>query len=489
MSILDIKWSVFLIGAVIMYVLLPGRVRNTALFAASLFFLTYSDIRSLPPMLVIILITYAAGRVLAGDRASYRRTVLITGVAFIISVLALGRIMSWYGCLGLSFYSLEAIGYLCDCYHGRVKPEKNIMDLGLFLSFFCNLISGPIERADGLLAQIKNNKKRNRRELLTATGLRNGLILILWGAFLKLVIAGRLHIITETIWSDLYSQDTTALASAAISYSMEIYSDFLGYSMIAIGSAACLGYSLTDNFRAPYLAESVRGFWECWHISLSRWLRDYIYIPLGGNRKGRLRRFVNVMATFAVSGLWHGFGPQFMVWGLMHGAAVSAHGFTHSFHRKGASAEISSGGSVSLSADRGAVAGRTFGERFFMMAGTFCFVTFAWIFFRAPSLEQALVFIYRMFTQWDPWNTVFPDANMITWGLDHGEWVILAPALFLMCVFDVIAKRRKKRIDEWLSEQIMPFRVLFCLFLLIYTLVFGIYGPGFSSADFIYSQF
>ena len=223
--------------------------------------------------------------------------------------------LNWAIPVGISFFTFQAVGYLFDVYYQRIKAEKSIVDYTLFVCFFPQIFSGPISKANELLPQIKEEHKFNYQQGV------QGLKFLLWGMFLKLVLADRLGLYVDKVAAsyEMYSGGTCVLS--AIFYSLQIYGDFAGYSLMAIGVAKTLGFNLINNFNRPYFSVSITDFWRRWHISLSRWLKDYVYIPLGGSRCSKLRNYWNIFVTFLVSGIWHGANWTFIVWGLIHGFA------------------------------------------------------------------------------------------------------------------------------------------------------------------------
>ena len=236
----------------------------------------------------------------------------------IYEVLALYGLMplpglNWAIPVGISFYSFQAIGYLFDVYYKKLKREQSILNYLLFVGFFPQVVSGPISKGAELIPQIKN-----LRSFDFIMGVR-GLQYLLWGMFLKVVVADRLGIYVDTVFNNYFYYSGTTCFIASIFYSCQIYTDFAGYSLIAIGIAKLLGFDLINNFRQPYFSVSITEFWRRWHISLSRWLKDYVYIPLGGSRCGKLICYRNILITFLVSGIWHGANWTFIVWGLGHG--------------------------------------------------------------------------------------------------------------------------------------------------------------------------
>lgn len=217
--------------------------------------------------------------------------------------------------VGISFYTFQALSYTIDIYRGEIKAEKNILRYALFVSFFPQLVAGPIERSKNLLSQLENvqNQKCNFNKI------RDGLCLILYVFFLKIVIADRIAVLDDNVFGNYTECGFVELSVAAVLFAIQILCDFNGYTIIAQGSATMLGIRLMDNFRQPYLATSIHDFWRRWHISLTSWFTDYLYIPLGGNRKGILRKMINTMIIFLISGLWHGASWHYVIWGGIHG--------------------------------------------------------------------------------------------------------------------------------------------------------------------------
>lgn len=276
--------------------------------------------------------------------------------------------LNWAIPVGISFFSFQAVGYMLDVYHGRVKAERSIVDYILFVSFFPQVFSGPISKADELLPQIKKERRFDYQQGV------QGLKFLLWGMFLKLVLADRLGLYVDKVVADygMYGGGTCMLS--AVFYSLQIYGDFAGYSLMAIGVAKTLGFDLINNFNRPYFASSITGFWKRWHISLTRWLTQQVYIPMGGSRCSKLRNYWNIFVTFIVSGIWHGANWTFIVWGVIHG-------FTQIIEKAiGLNKKESKGFVKAL-----------------RIVVTFVIVTIAWIFFRMPSLGDAVRFIGHAF--------------------------------------------------------------------------------------------
>lgn len=278
--------------------------------------------------------------------------------------------LNWAMPLGLSFFTLQAIGYVIDVYYRRIKAEKNWWNYCLFICFFPQIVSGPISKAADLLPQINSSRIFNYNQSV------QGLKWILWGLFLKVVVADRLGIVADSIFNNYQYYSGLFCLIGSILYSFQIYGDFAGYSFMAVGIGYLMGFSLINNFNCPYFAQSITEFWHRWHISLSIWLRDYIYIPLGGSRCGKLRNYFNIIITFLVSGIWHGANWTFILWGGIHGLFQVVEKYL------GINKSSSTSSFIKLS----------------RICATFLIVNFAWIFFRMPEINDAFLFIKKIFT-------------------------------------------------------------------------------------------
>ena len=348
-----------------------------------------------------------------------------------------------------------------DVYRGRLPAERSFVKCALFLSFFPYLLSGPIGRAEQLLPQF-NETHRFRYD-----DLREGLLRFLWGAFQKLVLADRLAAVVDTVFAAPDQFGAVQVIAAACAFSIQIYCDFSAYSDMALGSAKAMGFTLMENFRTPYFSRSIAEFWRRWHISLSTWFRDYLYIPLGGNRKGRARKYLNLLAVFAVSGLWHGAAVSFLVWGLLNGIYQVVGGLT-------APARTRVRAVLHLGEDSKITA-------LWQMFCVFVLATLAWVFFKAGSVSAALAVLRGMVTGplWVP-----PLSGM---GMDR--WEFLAAGAGFLLLFAVDAARQKTDVARRVLEA--PRWVRWCVYLglLVIVVVFGSYGSGYDAQSFIYGQF
>ena len=372
--------------------------------------------------------------------------------------------------VGISFYTFQALGYMIDVYRGDVKVEKNIFRYALFVSFFPQLVAGPIERSKNLLSQMNSIEKL---KLWNARRVTSGAIIMVWGFFMKMVIADRVSILVDTVFNNYRMYGSAELIVAALGFTMQIYCDFASYSMIAVGAAKILGFNLMENFRAPYFAVSIRDFWARWHISLSTWFRDYLYIPLGGNRKGTIKKYRNIMIVFLVSGLWHGASWSFVVWGGLHGLFQ----VIGDIIRPGKDKLIKK---LNIKTD-------CFSWRLLQSFLTFCMVSFAWIFFRADTISDALTFIKRIVVRPTYWQ--FFNGGLLELGINGIEINVLLVSILILFAVDMIRERRDMMLDRFLVLQNMWFEWAFIIFIILMIITFGEYGPTFDAKQFIYFQF
>lgn len=368
--------------------------------------------------------------------------------------------------VGISFYTFQALGYTVDVYRGEVKHEKNILRYALFVSFFPQLVAGPIERSKNLLHQLREHHRFDYDRMVS------GILLMLWGFFQKLVIADRAAILVDTVYNQAYSFFGFHFAVATILFAVQIYCDFASYTTIARGAARVMGFELMDNFNVPYFSRSIAEFWRRWHISLSGWFRDYLYIPLGGNRRGTLRKYFNLMVVFLASGLWHGANWSFIFWGALHGTY-----------------QIIGAATANLRALTASLIGVDREKPYYpalQCAITFALVTFAWIFFRAADISTAIFIIRKIFLDFRA-ELLF-GGGLTSMGLGAGDLVVLFAAIALLAIADSIKYRGISANAQICRMHIIP-RFAVILTLLFSTLVFGIYGAGYSATQFIYFQF
>ena len=368
--------------------------------------------------------------------------------------------------VGISFFTFQALSYTMDVYRDETKAEKNFLRYALYVSFFPQLVAGPIERSKTLLKQLSET---SRFEFNKA---RDGLLLMLWGYFLKIVIADRIGVVVDTVYSECQLYNGWYLIVATILFAFQIYCDFAGYSTIAIGAAEILGIKLMENFDAPYTAQTVSEFWRRWHISLTSWFRDYLYIPLGGNRKGRFRRGVNILTVFLVSGLWHGAGLHYVAWGGINGIfqiiGDSMIPFKHKIIR------ILKLNPMSL------------GFKLYKAIVTFVLIDLSWVYFRAESFSKANAIVKSVFTANNPW--ILFDGSLYNLGLNEKNFHVMLGGILLLIISDLL-KRKGICIREIIAEQDYIFRWVFISTVVIMLLIFGIWGSNYAASGFIYFQF
>ncbi|MCM1056574.1 MAG: MBOAT family protein [Firmicutes bacterium] len=490
----SIDFLIFFPIVTLIYFVIPRKARYIWLLVTSYFFYMCWDAKYALLLLASTAVTWLCGRlVYAARRPALKKLSLAACLCVNLGILFFFKYFDFFvencnrvlGALhlqimeksfdvvlpvGISFYIFQALGYTIDVYRGKVEPEKNILRYALFVSFFPQLVAGPIERSESLLGQMRDLEKK---KLWNYDNVAGGLTLMAWGLFVKMVIADRVALLVDNVFGSYYLHGTVVLAAAAVGFALQIYCDFMGYSTIAIGAARVMGFKLMENFETPYFSRSVSEFWKRWHISLSTWFRDYVYIPLGGNRCSKIRKYFNVMVTMTVSGLWHGANWTYMAWGMLHGAYQVIGDMTSRWRTR-----LYDG----LHTKK-----ESFSFHLAQVVSTFILTDIAWIFFRAPSLSHALRFCRRLVTRWDPWNLF--NGKIYTLGLDRPEINILIVSLTVLFLVDLVRYKKKKDITVFLQEQCVWFRWGVIIALIAATLVFGIYGIEFESSRFIYFQF
>ena len=520
------RFLIFFPIVFIVYYLLPagGRLRKYWLLAASYFFYMSWNAAYAVLILISTVVTYACGRLLdpsgkkdahseaasgastaaPSDAASgetpaspsdaSRRKLIVAG-SLIINLGILGYfkyfnfftsgingVISLFGSnaripaldillpVGISFYTFQAIGYTIDVYRGETEAERDFFKYALFVSFFPQLVAGPIERSKNLIRQLT---LENRFDFVQA---RDGFLLMLWGYFLKVVLADRLAIFVDTVYDAPETYQGWYIVVATVMFGFQIYCDFYWYSTIAIGAAQILGIRLMDNFDAPYLADSVAGFWRRWHISLTSWFKDYLYIPLGGNRHGKVRKYINIMIVFLVSGLWHGASMAFVIWGGINGLYQVIGAFLSPL-RKNVPKAV-------------------------RVITTFILVDFAWLFFRAGDMSKAALVLKNMFAaSVTPAASdmtemahsagglrIFTDGSIFECGLNPANFVCLIVCLLILLISD-ICRERGIRIRQAICNLRWWFRLPAIVIIICAILVFGIWGSAYDAAGFIYFQF
>ncbi|MCR4740280.1 MAG: MBOAT family protein [Lachnospiraceae bacterium] len=356
--------------------------------------------------------------------------------------------------VGISFYTFQTLSYAIDVYKGDSKTEHNLFQYAAFILFFPQLVAGPIERAEHLLPQIKKEHVYDHDVIVY------GLKLMMWGFFKKVVIADNLGVIVDTVYDNLHEYSGFVLVIAAILFSIQIYCDFSGYSDIARGTAGLFGIDLMLNFRSPYFSSSVTEFWERWHISLSQWIRDYIYIPMGGNRKGKLRKRVNLFVSFLVSGIWHGANITFIFWGILHGSLRVLEDITGWRKKAGSNKWL----------------------KVLSVCVTFILVSILWIFFRADTIGDALYVL----TNWQ--NGILGGESYLIRGFTDANVGRINPfvllfSLMILALYDYTDD--KKSVIGIVSGCRPVFRWMCYYGIVLFIVFFG----NFGSNPFVYFQF
>lgn len=333
----SLEFIFFFIAVIVVYYLIPkNTLRKLFLLASSYYFYACWNVAFLAILFYETLLSYGAAFCLKTEKTKKDKWALFASIFMLLLPLlcfkylnfilgSFGDLASVFGWalhvpefklllpIGISFYTFMSVGYVIDVHQQKIKPERNVLDYALFIGFFPQIASGPIGRAPQLLPQIKE------KHPLLYDNIAAGCKMMLWGFFMKLVVGDRAGIYVDTVFGNWAHHNGTSLLLATFMYTIQIYCDFAGYSLIAIGAAKTMGYELMNNFDRPYFSKNIGEFWRRWHISLSTWFRDYVYFPLGGNRCRKSRAYLNLIITFLVSGLWHGAAYTFIIWGLLHG--------------------------------------------------------------------------------------------------------------------------------------------------------------------------
>lgn len=470
MSFCSLKYGYFLALLIPCYYIVPKRIQKYILLAFSVaFYMIYSK-KAFVIMTVSGIVVYVAALWMCRIRDKRKQKILLAvaillnvGVLTFLKYITKGSIVLP---LGISFYTLALIGYLMDVYREKIAPETNFFDFYLFETFFPHILQGPIARYDTLARQFKE------RHAFDYDRFCSGLQLMLWGYIKKMVIADRAAIVVNNIYDTYYTVGGSELFFASLLYTLTIFADFSGCVDIARGTALIFGIRLSDNFKQPYLAVSINDFWKRWHISLSSWFRDYLYIPLGGNRKGKCRRWINVMIVFGVSGIWHGVGLNYLLWGALHGGYQVVGSVLKPLREKCCRLMKIRDGS------RGTQVLRIF--------ITLQLVNIAWIFFRVTDIRQACYIMKTIFLH--PSIGIFFDESLAQYGVSIKGLHVLGFFVILLLFVEIMNYRGIKLRDQINRQNLV---VRWCVYLLgiVAVVVLGIYGVDYNASDFIYMKF
>lgn len=365
--------------------------------------------------------------------------------------------------VGISFYTFQALGYTVDVYRKEIQAERNFADYALFVSFFPQLVAGPIERSGNMFHQLKEYHP------FRLENIRDGILPILWGLFKKMVLADNLAVAVNTVYNAPSEHSGGEFIIATLAFAIQIYCDFSAYSDIARGSAKMMGFDLMKNFRCPYLAVSIQDFWRRWHISLSSWFKDYLYFPLGGSRCSKARHLLNIMIVFTVSGLWHGAALTFVIWGILNGLYQVVSKLLDPLRKK----------MLSLLHIRDN-AGWLHVLRVLI---TFCLTCIAWIFFRANTLSDALHILHAILgTVKHGFIVDFSTSfSLSAYAL---LMVLICTVVLLVADWFISERNLADKINQYVAPR---YAVYFALIAVI--LLFGSYGAGYDPQDFVYFQF
>ncbi|MDD3719687.1 MAG: MBOAT family protein [Actinomycetota bacterium] len=476
-----LKFAAFFLVIAVTYFAIPYRFRWALLLAGSYYFFI---VGGKPHYVLVILVstavTYYCGmRMGEKETRSGRGPFLAIAIAVNLGFLFFFKYLNLFGIdlesllahanilegseglglivpLGISFYTLQTLSYLVDVYRGDIRPERHFGYLALYVSFFPTLLAGPIERGSHLLPQLHGHYRFDYDRVTYA------IKLFAWGMFLKIVIADRLGLYVNQVYGDVHSYRGLPLLFATLFFAVQLYCDFAGYTNMTRACAMILGYDLLENFDKPYFARNVREFWRRWHISLTSWLRDYLYVPLGGNRGPRWRAYVNVLIVFLVSGLWHGASWTFVLWGALHGLYYLAYmAFTQLAAGSKEGAEERHGGKL---LDTGKI------------IFTFCLVGLAWVLFRASSVSDAFDVYRNMFSfGWSDLSNLFT-----TWFEGYGLYLLVVLFIFIVGLIGLRGPiiERLGRLPIYLR---WPVYYVFLFTMLIFAVATG--------SQFIYMQF
>jgi len=507
MSFTSVSFFIFFPLTIALAWLVPARRQNAALLAASYAFYACNTPAWLPLLILDSAVTWALCRRMAAAEGEKRRRRLfgvlgvnlglLAGVkllgaalrglspagtaARVLAALSLsggGEPFSLVLPLGISFFTVQSIGYAVDVYRKTYAPEQNFVRFALFVSFFPLISSGPIARGASLLPQLR------RKRTLRTDRAAHALVTFALGFFSKAAVADLLAVFANAVFDDVYAYTGLTLTLGLLAYGFQLYFDFSGYSLMALAAAELLGLDLPRNFDTPYFSRSIREFWGRWHISFSSWLRDYIYIPLGGNRKGKARKYLNLLATFFVSGLWHGVGATYFIWGLLQGVYQIIGDATNALRGR-----VYTALHVKRDGRLAAV---------WQCLCTFCLVHISWAFFRAGSVRDA---VYLLTNQWKGVSLAALKADIaaIAAGFNAKPLLSLAFLAFTVCalLFAVLldAVRRFRAAQGDLAAHLLT-RPLLLRWLCYYALtgccfVGWLLNNGYfaTAANFLYNNF
>ncbi len=486
----SVSFLIFFPIVVMGYFIIPEKLKNHWLLIASYYFyMSWQPVYALLILFSTVTTFYCA--VLIDRAKDEKQKKLFLAVNIIVNIAILGyfkyfnfivdsllavfpslsisRNNNLLAVVGISFYTFQSLGYSIDVYRGKVEREKDFLTYALFVSFFPQLVAGPIERSANLLPQLHKTHKFDYNRVT------DGLVLMAWGFFKKLVISDGAALIVNAVYNDVTKYTGIQLGMATFLFAFQIYCDFSGYSDIAIGAANVMGFKLMRNFNHPYFSQSVAEFWRNWHISLSGWFMDYVYFPLGGSRKGKIRTYINLMITFLVSGLWHGASWTFVIWGAINGIYNVLERIL--FGKKQAELRRLKKAGKPQPKTKPAIAA-------IKAVITFILIDITWIFFRANTLSDAVYVLQNMFSDISMLFTsgYFAQA-METIGYYANNGTAIMVCIVLMFVVELW--EGKGELVDRINKCAAPVRWAFYYAVILLIVFFGYFGQS----QFIYFQF
>lgn len=482
------KFFIFLPLTALIYFFVPKRLKTAWLLVVSYAFCAFFGISHIIPLFVMTLITYICGIcienaentgnkkkiMLVGVIASTALLVLYKYLGFLVDntsgllSLILGRSIelsvpfSLVQPIGISYLVLQIISYIVDVYRGDIKAERDFISYALYVSFFPKIVTGPIQKAETFFAQLKTIAKEN---IICPERIRDGATRMLWGYFLKFVISERMSLFSDTIFSTYNERGCVILFLGISGYCLQLAADFIGSMDIALGVSGMLGISLDENFKGSFFSKTVTENWKRWHMTLGRWFIDYIYIPIGGSRKGRIRTLINRMIIFAISGLWHGAAWHYVAWGLLNGFFENMEDVLKPFPwPKG-----------------------VFWDGLRVIRTALLWML-SIIFFRSQTVRDGALFVFRMFTIRD--FHVLKDGSIFELGLSSKYFCLILIAAIVMAVVEYLRYHLEMPdIAPLFGRLHITIRYAGLLLLIMSIIIFGAYGPGYNAANFIYFGF
>lgn len=488
MALTSFIYLIFLaITAIIYYIIIPKKLQWGVLLLASLVFIIFatSNIGVILYMLFVVVSSYVGGRLIdKAENDKKRKKIQIITILILVLQLVFSKYINFLGTsvigiidllganlnwntlsiivpIGISYYTLISIGYVIDVGRKKIEPQTNILKYALFILYFPQLTSGPFTRYDNMKNELYGKHKFEFKNIVF------GFQRILWGIFKKLVISERLAVIVSTIFGGYAEIRGINVLIGAVAFTLQLYTDFSGCIDIVLGSSQILGIKLPENFNTPFFSKTIPEFWRRWHITLNEWFKDYIYIPLGGSRKGIIRTYINLMIIFVVSGLWHGAAWTFFIWGALNGLyciwykllAGPLKNVLDKFRK-----------TLHLNPERNIY-------KVIQMCITFGLTCFAFIFFRAETVSQALTMIANI-----------PHLDgLANLGLTRSDYIIAIISLLALFIVSII--KQKYDVREVIANQHIVIRWTIVIVLILTILIFGYYGTGYDASSFIYQNF